>query len=76
MALLDAATFVLAAAAFALIRLPRRQPPAATSPPPDGTRPTGTATGARYLWGHPALRPLVLTLAAAAALSRTRHGPR
>ncbi|MDT0378937.1 MFS transporter [Streptomyces sp. DSM 42041] len=60
-ALLDAVTFVLAAAAFALIRLPRRHPPAATPPPPDGTRTTGTAAGARYLWGHPALRPLVLT---------------
>ncbi|WP_318218053.1 MFS transporter [Streptomyces sp. SCL15-6] len=54
-ALLDAATFVLAAGLYAALRV-REAPP---------ERPTvnwrrQTAEGARYLWGHPRLRPLVL----------------
>ncbi len=62
-AALDAATFVLAAGAFALIR--QRQPATALAPVP-ARRPTGAwraevAAGARYLWRHRVLRPLVLT---------------
>lgn len=54
-ALLDAATFVLATGLYAALRV-REEPP---------ERPTvnwrrQTAEGARYLWGHPRLRPLVL----------------
>ncbi|CAM5451171.1 Multidrug efflux pump Tap OS=Streptomyces tendae OX=1932 GN=GUR47_13110 PE=3 SV=1 [Streptomyces tendae] len=54
-ALLDAVTFVLATGVYAALRV-REAPP---------ERPTTrwrrrTAEGARYLWGHPGLRPLVL----------------
>ncbi|WP_217162841.1 MFS transporter [Streptomyces sp. AC512_CC834] len=54
-ALLDAATFVLATGLYTALRV-RETPP---------ERPTSnwrrqTAEGARYLWGHPGLRPLVL----------------
>ncbi|MEU4050837.1 MFS transporter [Streptomyces olivaceus] len=54
-ALLDAATFAVATGVYAALRI-REAPP---------ERPTGswrrrTAEGARYLWGHPGLRPLVL----------------
>ncbi|MFF0586515.1 MFS transporter [Streptomyces sp. NPDC003781] len=54
-ALLDAATFVLAAGVYAALRV-REAPP---------RRPTTswrrrTAEGARHLWGHSGLRPLVL----------------
>lgn len=56
-ALLDAVTFVLAAAAFWLIRA-EESPPAARV----GRSWTAeTAEGARYLRRHPVLRPLVLT---------------
>ncbi|MFF4540214.1 MFS transporter [Streptomyces aureus] len=56
-ALLDAVTFVLAAAAFWLIRA-EEGPPAARV----GRSWTAeTAEGARYLRRHPVLRPLVLT---------------
>ncbi|MFE1289814.1 MFS transporter [Streptomyces sp. NPDC058751] len=54
-ALLDAVTFVLAAAAFRLIRV-QEDPPAVR-----GRRAwtAGTAEGARYLRRHPVLRPMV-----------------
>ncbi|CAM5745022.1 hypothetical protein [Streptomyces afghaniensis 772] [Streptomyces afghaniensis] len=54
-ALLDAATFVLATGLYALLRV-REDKPA----PPTGTRRERTAEGARHLWAHPVLRPLVL----------------
>ncbi|MFB6845579.1 MFS transporter [Streptomyces sp. NPDC056373] len=54
-ALLDAATFVLAAALYALLRV-REERPA----PPTGSGRQRTVEGARYLWAHPVLRPLVL----------------
>ncbi|MFF7895630.1 MFS transporter [Streptomyces sp. NPDC007907] len=54
-ALLDAATFVLAAGLYAMLRVRESRP----------ARPTGsgrrrTMAGARHLWAHPVLRPLVL----------------
>ncbi|MEU1874271.1 MFS transporter [Streptomyces sp. NPDC019793] len=54
-ALLDAVTFVLATGVYAALRVRETAP----------ERPTAnwrhrTAEGARYLWGHPGLRPLVL----------------
>lgn len=63
-ALLDAATFALAAVAFQLIRIREPRP---------GSRPGRTWTaqtteGIRYLWRHPALRPLVLAGGTAMAL--------
>ncbi|GAA2594839.1 MULTISPECIES: MFS transporter [Streptomyces] len=54
-ALLDAATFVLATGLYALLRV-REEKPA----PPAGSRRKRTAEGARHLWAHPVLRPLVL----------------
>jgi MFS family permease len=54
-ALLDAATFVLATGLYALLRV-REEKPA----PPTGSRRRRTAEGARHLWAHPVLRPLVL----------------
>ncbi|MFD9328294.1 MFS transporter [Streptomyces sp. NPDC060065] len=54
-ALLDAVTFALAAGVYALLRLRETPPPKATA----GWR-TQTAEGARHLWAHPRLRPLVL----------------
>lgn len=54
-ALLDAATFVLATGLYALLRV-REEKPA----PPTGSRRERTAEGARHLWAHPVLRPLVL----------------
>ncbi|MET7323336.1 MFS transporter [Streptomyces sp. NPDC005549] len=54
-ALLDAATFVLAAGVYAALRV-REAPP--ERPAANWRR--RTAEGARYLWGHPGLRPLVL----------------
>ncbi|MFJ6075447.1 MFS transporter [Streptomyces sp. NPDC093065] len=54
-ALLDAATFVLAAAVYAALRT--REAPL-ERPATNWRR--QTAEGARYLWGHPGLRPLVL----------------
>ncbi|MEU1315691.1 MFS transporter [Streptomyces tibetensis] len=54
-ALLDAATFVLAAGLYALLRV-REERPA----PPTGSGRQRTAEGARHLWAHPVLRPLVL----------------
>lgn len=63
-AVLDAVTFVLAAAAFAALRV-REQPPA---PPVAGWR-EQTAEGVRYLRRHPLLRPLVTAGAVAMLLS-------
>ncbi|MGE7386266.1 MFS transporter [Streptomyces sp. NPDC004126] len=64
-AVLDAVTFVLAALAFRFIRV-KEAPPAARA---KRAWTTETAEGARYLWRHPLLRPLVLTGGAAMALS-------
>ncbi|MFH8611312.1 MFS transporter [Streptomyces sp. NPDC018029] len=54
-ALLDAVTFVLAAGMFALLRVREGVP--APDPTPLRVR---TAEGARYLWHHERLRPLVV----------------
>ncbi|MFE6161808.1 MFS transporter [Streptomyces sp. NPDC056486] len=54
-ALLDAATFVIAAGMFTLLRVHEDAPERDTK----GWR-AQTAEGARYLWGSPQLRPLVL----------------
>ncbi|MFD5639507.1 MFS transporter [Streptomyces sp. NPDC127077] len=58
-ALLDAATFVLAAVAFRLIRVREAVPEARVG----RAWTAGTAEGARYLRRHPVLRPLVVTSA-------------
>ncbi len=55
-ALLDAATFVLAAGLYAALR--GREDKSAR--PRDGGHRRGTAEGVRHLWAHPVLRPLVL----------------
>ncbi|MEU5754944.1 MFS transporter [Streptomyces sp. NPDC047829] len=52
---LDAVTFVLAAGVCAALRVEEERP---RRPATDWRR--RTAEGARYLWGHPRLRPLVL----------------
>ncbi|RST06932.1 MFS transporter [Streptomyces sp. WAC07149] len=64
-AVLDAVSFALAALAFRFIRV--HEDLSATRE----TRPwtTRTAEGARYLWRHPVLRPLVVTGGTAMALS-------
>ncbi|GHH03607.1 MFS transporter [Streptomyces lanatus] len=54
-ALLDAVTFVLATGLYAALRVRESRP----EPPAGGWR-EQTAEGARYLWRHPRLRPLVL----------------
>ncbi|GAA3503607.1 MFS transporter [Streptomyces prasinosporus] len=54
-AVLDAVTFLLAAVVYAFLRV-REDRPA----PPAGGRRGRTAEGARHLWAHPVLRPLVL----------------
>lgn len=54
-ALLDAMTFVVATGLYAALRVRESRPG-----PPSGGRRTRTAEGARYLWSHPRLRPLVL----------------
>ncbi|MGK5696088.1 MFS transporter [Streptomyces sp. URMC 128] len=54
-ALLDAATFVLATGVYALLRVEEDKPA-----PPTGSRRERTGEGARHLWAHPLLRPLVL----------------
>ncbi|WAU80425.1 MFS transporter [Streptomyces sp. Qhu-G9] len=56
-ALLDAFTFALAAGLYTLLRV--REPEPLASPARENWR-TRTAEGARYLWSHAALRPLVL----------------
>ena len=64
-AALDAVTFVLAAAAFRLIRV-SEDPPAARQ---RRAWTAETAEGIRHLWRHPVLRPLVLTGGTAMVLS-------
>ncbi|MFH8977383.1 MFS transporter [Streptomyces sp. NPDC017890] len=54
-ALLDAVTFVLAAGAYAALRVRE-----ATPQPPTANWRRRTAEGVRYLWGHARLRPLVV----------------
>ncbi|QWA21686.1 MFS transporter [Streptomyces osmaniensis] len=54
-ALLDAVTFVLATGLYACLRVSESRP----EPPVGGWR-KQTSEGARYLWTHPVLRPLVL----------------
>ncbi|MEU5628114.1 MFS transporter [Streptomyces tendae] len=54
-AALDAATFVLDAGLYAALRVREASP----EPPTVNWR-RRTAQGARHLWGHPGLRPLVL----------------
>ena len=54
-ALLDAATFVCAAALYARVRVREKRPEPATR-----AWRAQTAEGARFLWGHRGLRPLVL----------------
>ncbi|MGW6542667.1 MFS transporter [Streptomyces massasporeus] len=54
-ALLDAATFVLAAGLYTALRGREGKP----DRPPEGHR-RRTADGVRHLWAHPLLRPLVL----------------
>ncbi len=56
-ALLDALTFVLAAGLYTLLRV--REPKPLPAPASAGWR-TQTAEGARYLWSHRTVRPLVL----------------
>ncbi|NUP17854.1 MAG: MFS transporter [Streptomyces sp.] len=54
-ALLDAVTFVVATGLYACLRVHESRP----EPPTEGWR-KRTAEGARHLWSHPRLRPLVL----------------
>lgn len=54
-AALDAATFVVATGLYAALRVREGKP----RPPASGWR-ARTAEGARFLWGHPQLRPLVV----------------
>ncbi|MET9968206.1 MFS transporter, partial [Streptomyces sp. NPDC006356] len=54
-ALLDAVTFVVATGLYACLRVRESRP----EPPKGGWR-EQTAEGARFLWTHPRLRPLVL----------------
>ncbi|MPY64844.1 MFS transporter [Streptomyces spongiae] len=63
-ALLDAVTFVLAAALYACLRVHEPAP----GPPTTGWR-TRTAEGVRFLWSHGSLRPLVLAGGATMLLS-------
>ncbi|MGW1160288.1 MFS transporter [Streptomyces sp. NPDC002519] len=64
-AMLDAVTFVLAAAVFRLIRVQEALPGARVR----RAWTAQTAEGARYLWRHPVLRSLVVTGGAAMVLS-------
>ncbi|RLU83697.1 MFS transporter [Streptomyces griseocarneus] len=64
-ALLDALSFLLGAAAFSLIRV--REPAPAHRPPRNWT--AETAEGIRCLWGHPVLRSLVVAGGCAMAAS-------
>ncbi|MFD8914072.1 MFS transporter [Streptomyces sp. NPDC059575] len=59
-ALLDAATFVLAAALCALLRVREGHPARASHPKDVAGAGAGIALGLRHVWGHPALRPLVM----------------
>lgn len=53
-ALLDAASFALAAGLYGLLRVRGPRPPVA------GDRKAGRSSGVRQVWGSPVLRPLVL----------------
>ncbi|KIZ19817.1 MFS transporter [Streptomyces natalensis] len=64
-ALLDALSFLLGAAAFSLIRV--REPKPVHRPQQSWT--AETAEGIRYLWGHPTLRSLVVAGGCAMAAS-------
>ncbi|MFE3829492.1 MFS transporter [Streptomyces sp. NPDC059092] len=64
-ALLDAATFVLAAGLFALLRVREDRP----APGPPGAWRSGLAEGVRRLRGSPAVRPLVLAASATMLLA-------
>ncbi|MGW5482736.1 MFS transporter [Streptomyces sp. NPDC004008] len=64
-ALLDAVSFVLAAAAFRLLRVQEPAPGAHAG----RAWTAATAEGARYLWQHPMLRSLVVTGGVAMVLS-------
>ncbi|WP_330328380.1 MFS transporter [Streptomyces sp. NBC_00536] len=64
-ALLDAASFILAAAAFRLIRVQEASPGARVK----RAWTTESAEGARYLWRHPLLRSLVVAGGTAMVLS-------
>ncbi|KUO22702.1 MFS transporter [Streptomyces dysideae] len=55
-ALLDAATFVVATGLYACLRARESRPR-----PPSGNWRAQTTEGARHLWTHPRLRPLVLS---------------
>ncbi|WP_405964620.1 MFS transporter [Streptomyces sp. NBC_00723] len=63
-ALVDAATFVCAAGLYAGVRVREERPR-----PAGGHWRAQTAEGARFLWGHPGLRPLVVAGGAALLLS-------
>ncbi|MFE2281265.1 MFS transporter [Streptomyces sp. NPDC059454] len=54
-AVLDSATFLLATVVYAFLRVREDRPE-----PPRGGRRERTVEGARFLWAHPVLRPLVL----------------
>ncbi|MFJ2717636.1 MFS transporter [Streptomyces sp. NPDC087437] len=54
-ALLDAVTFLLAAGLYAMLRVSEDEPRR-----PEGSWRAQAAEGARHLWSHPRLRPLVL----------------
>ncbi|GAA3005451.1 MFS transporter [Kitasatospora albolonga] len=64
-AALDACTFLLAAAAYRLLRVSEARPAARER----RDWRAETAEGARFLWRHPVLRPLVLTGGAAMLLA-------
>ncbi|MDX2822442.1 MFS transporter [Streptomyces ipomoeae] len=78
-ALLDAVTFAMAAGLYGLLRVREAVPTVAgasgtptapePSPSPRPSRRTRTAEGARHLFGHPRLRPLVLAGGATMLLS-------
>ncbi|MFF7049305.1 MFS transporter [Streptomyces griseorubiginosus] len=58
-ALLDALTFALAAAVYAGLRVRQERPPTREERPGPSPR-TPFTEGARHLWAHPVLRPLIL----------------
>ena len=72
-ALLDAVSFALAAAAFGLLRVREPAPTAARSAAstdvPGRDWRAETAAGVRFLWGHPLLRGMVLAAGAAMVAS-------
>ncbi|MFF7951971.1 MFS transporter [Streptomyces griseorubiginosus] len=58
-ALLDAATFALAAGVYAGLRVRQERPPTREERPGPSPR-TPFTEGARHIWAHPTLRPLIL----------------